>query len=143
MVHLAERPPSPEDQVQVLISTSTDVNSVRYVARIVGWDDKTVLPQDLGSGRARAIQRLIWALQPREGGLHNAAGGTKPSVNLLHVWRLEQMPNGIPVTELVNTKDGQRLAGGRESSGSWVYVEMIPSLQEETSIQGPRCQNPG
>ena len=78
IVHLADSPPSVEDRVRLFLSTTEELPIVRYTAEIVGWENKTTLPET----KVTVVSRLLWTLQPQEGGLSHVGGGEKaPSTN--------------------------------------------------------------
>ncbi|MEP7120665.1 MAG: hypothetical protein ABJE95_07145 [Byssovorax sp.] len=117
---LREDPPSVDDPMLLLMSLTDDLPNVCYVAEIVGWDDKRAM----APRKWHMISRLIWILQPKEGGLYNASHAEgKESVNLLHVRRLRKLATRVSVTKLMNVGDGQPLSDGRTTSGGWIYVK--------------------
>jgi hypothetical protein len=129
IVELNNSPPSVEDPMRLFMSTTSDLNSVHYRAEIVGWDDKTVLTGE----KRQAIERILKALQPGEGGLYDAAKNPdRPSRNLIHIWRLTKLDPPFPASHLLNIRGETRL-GGRERAGGWVYVhrEPVPVEPEE------------
>ena len=117
---LMENPPSVDDPVQLLASTTENLGSVQFVGEIVGWDDKRALNID----RWRALSRVVWSLQPNEGGVYPDAAGS-PCVNLLHVRRLRTLKKALPVTQLIKTVDGRPIEGERSSAGNWTYVKGV------------------
>jgi hypothetical protein len=120
--HLMVNPPSVEDPVQLLASTTERLGKVEFSGEIVGWDDKRNLAEH--EERWRAISRVVWSLQPNEGGVYECAGGDR-CVNLLHVRRLRHLERAIPVTQLIKTENGQPIRGERTTAGSWTYVERV------------------
>ena len=119
IVELAEHPPSTEEPVRLLISTTDDLPTVRYVCEIVGWEDK----RDLTGWKLNAINRVLFALQPNEGGIYGLREPDKPDmVNLLCVRRLERLPKPFSVAELTNARLGGPLSTNRSQAGGWVYV---------------------
>ena len=113
---LAEHPPTPDNPVQLLASTTDELNSVQYAGEIIGWRDKREV-----SGRKREyLDKLIKAMQPWETGLYAEANGIE-CVNLLSVRNLRRLSEPFPVSELVNARrDGE--LGERTQAGGWVYV---------------------
>lgn len=124
---LRESPPSVDDPMLLLMSTTTALDKVSYSAEIVGWDDKTQLSRE----KWRVINRLIVTLQPNETGLYDASKSADgQSVNLLHVRRLAKLPRAFGVSRLVNATDGSPVSDKRSTAGGWVYVRAtgVPGL---------------
>lgn len=119
IVHLDENPPRIEDSVRLFLSTTTDLSTVQYVAEIVGWDDKRKLSEEKG----HALNRIIWTLQSTEPGLYDFSGTDSPSLNLLHVRRMQQLSEPFGVDMLVKTSDAEAVSAGRTTAGGWTYVE--------------------
>jgi hypothetical protein len=124
-----EHPPSVDDPTLLLMSLTSDLPTVRFVAEVVGWDDKRHLSEE----KRLVLSCLIWTLQPNAGGLHDASraeGGR--SVNLLHVRRLRKLRKPFSVGDLRNAGDGDPVSDKRSTAGGWVYVktEDLPSLVE-------------
>jgi 5-methylcytosine-specific restriction enzyme A len=116
---LRDDTPSVEAPMWLLLSTTTDLPTVRYVAQVVGWEDKRTLSE----GKRDLLNRIIKALQPGETGLYDASkaeGGE--SVNLLHVRRLRKLRVPFSVEQLIKVSDGQPVSAGRTTAGGWVYV---------------------
>jgi hypothetical protein len=117
---LRDDPPAVEDPMRLLMSVTSDLPTVQYVAEIVGWDDK----RHLGEQKRAVLNRLIWTLQPNEGGLYDAARGQGgESVNLLHVRRVRKLATPFSVARLVNASDGEFVSDRRTTAGGWVYVK--------------------
>ena len=118
---LRDSPPSVEYPRLLLASTTEDLGNVTYVGEIVGWEDKTTI----GAEKRALITRLLKLLQKTEDGVYDASAVPgKQSVNLLYVRRLRPI-HPLPVTSLLNVKDGQPLAK-RTTAGGWVYVAPGP-----------------
>lgn len=120
MKHLSENRPSPDNPVRLLMSTTDRLGKVEFVAEIVGWDDK----RELEDARWRAISRIVWSLQPNEGGVYPGPPD-KLMVNLLHVRRLRRLKSPLAVTQLIKTVDQQPIAGERSTAGGWTYVKDV------------------
>jgi hypothetical protein len=118
--NLSKDRPSVDDPVQLLASTTDQLGEVSFAAEIVGWDDK----RNIEANRWRAISRVVWALQPNEGGVYSDVSG-KPCVNLLHVRRLRRLQPPIAVTQLVKTVDQRPIGGERSTAGGWIYVRKL------------------
>jgi hypothetical protein len=122
---LRDDPPSVDDPVLLLMSLTTDLPTVHYVAEIVGWEDKRTLPEP----KRRVLNRLICTLQPNEGGLYDASRTeTGESVNLLHVRRVRRLSKPFSVSQLLNAGDGQPISDKRTTAGGWLYVKTESSL---------------
>jgi hypothetical protein len=119
IVELAKRPPSVEEPVRLFISTTEDLPTVRYVCEIVGWEDK----RELAGWKLNAINRVLFALQPNEGGVYGLKEPEKPDmVNLLCVRRMRKLSKPFSVAELINARSGGPLSTNRSQAGGWVYV---------------------
>ena len=119
MVELAEDPPSVDDPFRLFVSVTDDLPTVRYVGEIVGWDDK----RQLRGWKLNAINRVMYALQPNEGGVFGLRRRGKPDmVNLLHVRRLRELSNPFSVGELTLISTGEPLSTQRTRAGGWSYV---------------------
>jgi hypothetical protein len=128
IVHLRNDPPTPEDPVRLYLTTTTDLPTVKYVAEIIGWDDKT----KLDDGKRNALSRLICTLQPCETGLYDATTVEgKESINLLHVRRMRKLRKPFPVSQLVVANTGEPMSTGRTTSGGWTYVKHDEAEQED------------
>ena len=119
IVELAENPPSVDVPVRLFASLTTDLNTVHYVAEVVGWDNK----QELSAPRLEQLNRIIRSLQPGEGGVYETAGPeNRKCTNLLHVRRLKRLPKPFSVVLLTKVNDGKPVSPNRETSGGWAYV---------------------
>ena len=118
IVHLRDDPPTLDEPMQLYISATENLPKIKYEAEIVGWDDK----RKMSPPKQRVINRLIWTLQPEEGGLYDKSA--KGSVNLLHVRRLREFTKGFSVERLTKKSDGQPVSPKRTTSGGWTYVEV-------------------
>lgn len=118
MQELRKNLPSVESPMRLFVSTTTDLANVHYQAEIVGWEDKRLLTEK----KKQVVNRLIAALQvDRE--LYNAAkGGTKESVNLLYIRRLQKLSPPFSVSHLIKDSDEQPLSTARTQAGGWSYV---------------------
>ncbi|WP_456425514.1 hypothetical protein [Rhodocaloribacter sp.] len=119
IVHLRDDPPTVDDPMQLFLSITTDLSTVHYAAEIVGWDDK----RTLSPKKRNVLKRLIWTMQPNEGGLYDASQVEgKPSINLLYIRRLHKLTPPFSVTELTKTSDNMPVSPNRTTAGGWVYV---------------------
>jgi 5-methylcytosine-specific restriction protein A len=127
MTTFANNPPTAEESVRIYISTTDDLNHVRYVAEIVGWEDKRLIPAD----RLRLLNKRIRELQPKEKEIYPAIKG-KECRNLLSIRNLRPLGRPFSVVELTKLSDGQALSPNRSRSGGWSYVHEI-SLTDDLS----------
>jgi len=119
IVHLAENPPAVNDPVRLFMSVTDALAMVRYVAEVVGWDDK----RSLEDAKLRVLNRVIYLLQPTEDGVYIEGGaGGYDCVNLLHVRRLQELSQPFSVDQLTNVNTGQPVSTKRSTSGGWQYV---------------------
>jgi hypothetical protein len=119
IVRLAEDTPSTEDPVRLFISVTDDLPTVRYTCEVVGWDDK----RQLEGWKLNALNRVIFALQPSEGGVYGLNDPDKPDmVNLLYVRRMHKLSRPFSVAELTLESTGEPHSTDRETGGGWSYV---------------------
>ena len=118
IAHLRDDPPSSEEPVLLYISITTDLSRVHYTAEIIGWDDK----REIQGEKRNVLNRVIWTLQPIETGLYDASSTGKPSVNLLHIRKLQSV-DPFSVSKMIKTSDGMPHAEGRSQPGRWAYVK--------------------
>jgi len=122
IVHLAEAPPTVVDTVRLFASVTDDLATVHYVGEIVGWDDKRRL-HGLEDDKLHVLNRLIYLLQPTEGGVYKKA---KPDgsdcVNLLYIRRLRELSKPFSVAELIKANTDESVSTQRTTSGGWAYV---------------------
>src|SRR5262249_16280782 len=121
---------SVDDPMRLFLSTTDDLNHVSYQAEIVGWDNKNTLPPE----RSAIIERILKALEPKEGGLYDlskAPGGR--SLNLIHVRRVARLERRFPVQRLLKVYGGNLQP--RTQAGGWAYVwcEPAPDQAEDST----------
>ncbi len=113
--------PSVESPMRLLMSITDDLATVHYTAEIVGWDDK----RNLSKEKRKVLNRLIYTLQPNEGGLYDASRvEDRESVNLLHVRRLRRLAKPFNVSQLVKIADSELMSDRRTTAGGWAYVKI-------------------
>jgi hypothetical protein len=119
IVRLAKTLPTCEEPVRLLISTTDDLPTVRYICEIVGWIDK----RELEGWKLNTINRVIYALQPYEGGVYGLRERGKPDmVNLLCVRRMQKLAKPFSVAELRLADSNEPHSTERSTSGGWSYV---------------------
>ena len=120
ITHLRDNPPTVDDPMRLFLSVTDNLPIVSYSAEIVGWEDKTKLSEN----KRNALIRLIWTLQPNEGGLYDESHiEGKESLNLLYIRRLRKLNNPFSVSELIKTSNGQPYSAERTMSGGFSYVQ--------------------
>jgi len=120
IARLRDQPPTVDNPVRLVVSITTNLTEIHYTAEIVGWDDKRTLTD----GKRKVLSRLLWTLQPFEGGLYDASqteGGE--SVNLMHVRRVRKLPIPFSVSELIKIGDNEPVSDQRTTSGGWAYLK--------------------
>jgi len=121
MVELRNDPPTVDSPMTLFLSVTSDLATVSHAAEIVGWDDK----RELSVEKRNVLNRLLYCLQPGEGGLYDAARTDEgKSVNLLHIRRLSKLPSPFGVERLLKTSDGKPVSPNRSTSGGWSYVRL-------------------
>lgn len=116
---LADVRPSIYDPVRLFASTTVDLATVHYVGDIVGWSDKRYLSE----AQQHVLDRIIYALQPTEGGVYGRVGAdTWECVNLLYVRRLRKLSHPFSVAKLHNVRTNRPLSTERTTAGGWNYV---------------------
>jgi hypothetical protein len=119
IVRLADNLPSVNDRVRLLLSTTENLAHIHYVGEIVGWDNK----QSLSPERSAVLNRLIWSLQPAEGGLYFIhSDEARQSINLLSVWCMKRLGRPFSVGELQLDNTGEAHSTERKTAGGWSYV---------------------
>ena len=119
---LKDAPPTTKNPIRLYASTSEDPGIVSFTADIVGWEDKTTL----SPSKKHRIESTIREYQPREEGLYdqsNAPG--KPSLNLVLVQRLIELPSPFCVTNLIKISDGKPYSPKKTSPGGWSRVRLV------------------
>lgn len=119
---LRDNPPTTKNPIRLYASTSDDPATVSYTADIVGWEDKTKLNQT----RKCEIEQIIKELQPGEECLydHSKTPG-RPSLNLVHIQRLVELPSPFSVTNLIKISDGKPWSPNKQSPGGWSRVRLV------------------
>jgi hypothetical protein len=121
IVHLRDEQPTSEHPVRLYLSVTSDLPTIKYVAEIVGWDDKTRISEN----KRKVLSRIILTLQPNETGLYDASHiEGKQSINLLHIRRMQKLKKPFSVSKLIKTSDGLPLSTGRTTAGRWSYVKL-------------------
>lgn len=117
---LRNSPPSPEQPVTLYASLSNDLDEVRYIAELVGWEDKTALSAE----RRREVEEFLARYQEDEGGLYvkGREDSSGEAVNLLSIRNLRELSAPFNISELIKDSDGAPLKPRTRSGGlSYVY----------------------
>ncbi len=108
--------------IRLYLSTSEQPATVSFTADIVGWKDKTALSD---TEKCR-IERIIEKYQPGEGGLYNYSKvPDKPSLNLVLIQRLIELPSSFCVTNLFKKSDGKPYSPDQASPGGWSEIRLV------------------
>src|SRR5690606_32795394 len=127
---LRNESPSKDDPVELFVSTTDQLSTVRYRALIVGWSDKRNLaPKDM-----RRLNAHMAEHQPGEQEVYLEVNGTA-CVNLLTASQLEEIEHPLPTSTLVKTSDGVPLKP-RTRAGGWSYVLPMPRWFGRTRVAG-------
>lgn len=117
---LKEQKPSETHPIQLLISTTANLNNVSYVAEVIRWEDKRKIPKS----RREEISRFIRKHQPEEKELYLKVKETE-CVNLIRVRNLRELEDAFSVTYLIKESDGTALKR-RTRAGGWSHVKVPP-----------------
>lgn len=118
--YLAEANPTINNPIQLYISTSDNLEQVSYRAKIVGWQDKQMIPDH----ELEKLNEHIHRFQPGEGEIYETQNGTLCK-NLLAIQFLERLPCPFPISKLIKTSDIKPYKT-RSQSGGWAPVFMLP-----------------
>ena len=122
IVMLRDSPPTIRNPVRLYASTSEDPATVSYTADIVGWENKTNLTQS----RRREIEETIKSFQTGEECLYDKSKTPgKPSLNLVHIRGLVELPSPFCVTNLIKISDGKPWSPNKTSPGGWSRVRLV------------------
>ena len=123
MVELRDNPPAVDSPLHLYLSITTDLPTVRYKAEIVGWEDKRQIPRP----KWKVLERLLWTLQPHEGGLYDMSQAVDgQSANLLYVRRLQRLEQPFSVNQLEKYFGGGPVSANRTTAGGWTYLTGSP-----------------
>jgi 5-methylcytosine-specific restriction enzyme A len=114
---LSEHPPSSAEPIDLFISNESDLSTVRYKAKIIGWEKK----KKIRKSRIEALNKLIQIVQPQEVDIYKVING-KDCANLLQIKELEIIDNPFTVEHFTKIKDGTPVKSGRATAGGWTYI---------------------
>ena len=114
-----EDPPTVHKPTVLYASTTDNLPTVSYCARIVGWRDKTILSKSEwyridGKIRRWDYDNGLYDFEPPQPG--------KRMVNLLCIQQLVKLESPFSVSCLIKISDGKPLSTNRTRSGGWSYV---------------------
>lgn len=121
IVKLAKSPPSPDEPIDLYLSTTTLLPFVSYRAKLVGWEDKSKLSR----ARLKVLNAHIKSFQPHEKEIYKIGGRNKPSNNLLSVIQMEKLETPLPLSCFIKLSNQTPLKP-RRTSGGWSYVRPAP-----------------
>lgn len=121
---LRDRPPTPDAQVRLYISTTANLSQICYTAEIVGWEDKREMTQV----RRKVINRHLSRYQPRETNLFEGVEEVgETAVNLVTIRNLLPLDTLYSTSLLTKCSDDLPLKK-RTRSGGWSEVYDIGDL---------------
>lgn len=129
---LKDNNPSETNPIQLLISTTKNLNNVCYTASIVGWENK----KNISDTRLEGINTFIKKYQPNEKEVYFEANGSE-CVNLITIKNLTELEDKFSVTYLTKVKDNKPLKR-RTRAGNWSAVKIPPSylfLEENILVE--------
>ena len=103
IVVLQTGPPSMRLPAPLYMSTTDDLKSVNYKARIVNWEDKS----QLSEARRREVTETLVRYQHRDRGLYNLESDEGPRVNLISIRGLERLAEPFSIDELIEKSGGK------------------------------------
>jgi hypothetical protein len=116
---LRDDTPNATDIMQLLISTTQDLNTVRYAAEIVGWEDKA----NLSPARRKHLNEYFQNHQCREGFNSNRRSNGKLPRNLIHVRHMRKLKTPFSVGLLIKLSDNKPASPKRTRAGGWTNVK--------------------
>ena len=112
IAYLRDNPPSVDDPVTLYASLFSDKKKISYTGEIVGWEIKS----EISTKKRNVIEKLLNALQPKEGGLYDQGR------NLLHVRRVLRVEQPFLDSNLIKISDGKPMQYSPRPGGfSYVY----------------------
>lgn len=129
IVKLRDDTPDENDLMQLLISTSIELNMVQYVAEIVGWEDKTTV----SSERRKSLDDYFRKHQSREGLNLSPRSNGKIPTNLIHIRHLKKLKTPFSVGLLIKLSDNKPASPKRTRAGGWTYVKRL--IQQVEKMQ--------
>ena len=115
---LKQHPPTPDDPIILYLSTTNNLKNIRYVAQIIGWDDKRTLPE---SKRKQVLAHLK-NNQSGEVNLFTAVEEAgRRAVNLLTLRNVQECTTLLSTSILKKKSDGLALKP-RTRAGGWSEV---------------------
>ena len=125
---LKDSPPTPHSAIPLYISTTNQLNQICYSAKIIGWENKSELPQE----RLVFLNDHIKTFQPGESSIYFEVNG-KHCINLISIIDLKKLTNQLSTANLIKESDGKPLKH-RTRSGGWSYVNALSLLSIENTI---------
>ena len=135
ILHLKNRVPSPTDPVTMYMSVTDNLSVVKYMATIIGWEDKPSIFKDLE--KLEQLNKHIEKHQPEEESIYAYIGedDSKLCINLIAITNLIKLTNPFSVRNLVKARDDTPCKP-KNRSGGWAYVYPVPDWvkTEETTF---------
>lgn len=121
--------------IPLYLSTTTALGSVGYIAKIVGWENKTALRSD--EEKLNKINKQIKKYQPSEKNVYffSETDKTKKRINLIEIKNLKKLDILFYVTNLIKVSDNKPCRP-RTRAGGWspVYEVSTELLQAKASF---------
>lgn len=136
IVYLKNVNPSENNPIAFYISTTTNLNTVEYVAEIIGWEDKKELFVS-GKERIKELNKHIQEYQKGEEEIYKYSDveKTKECVNLVSIRNLRKLTIPFSVSMLTKVRDGEPLKSTRTQAGGWSEVYELDVLEKPVFIE--------
>lgn len=121
IVQLREEGPTADEPVELYVSTTVDLGTIRYRGLIVGWESKG----QISSERLAILNSHIAKFQPDEEEIYLVGDKGQRFANLLSIASLEKLSSPVPVGCLIKISDGAPVKK-RSRAGGWSYVSRLP-----------------
>ena len=117
---LQENKPDPNSPILVYLSTTTNYNTIAYIAEIVGWEDK----RNLSSKIRKLVSENLQACYPDFAAGEIELLNNPKAVNLIAVRNMRECKNQLPTSILTKISDKKPLKP-RTRAGGWSEVEDV------------------
>ena len=125
IVRFANEPPTESNPITLYVSITTALSEVRYMAEIVGWENKLEIEED----RLQELNQHIATYQPGETEIYLYNDNGEPCTNLIAIRKLKRCNTPIHVSSFVKISNKEPLKE-RTRAGNWSYVKPVPELTD-------------